>query len=41
MVIHAGKQCPEYEYSFVVLIKNEINDEGAEYEHTGKDIEKN
>ena len=35
------KQCPESVCSFVVLIKNEISDEGAKYEHTGKDSEKN
>jgi len=27
--------------SFVVLIKNEIDNEDVKYEHTGKDIEKN
>ena len=37
----AGKHCPEPVPLFVVLIKNEISDEGAKYEHTGKDIEKN
>ena len=36
-----GKHCPEPVPLFVVLIKNEISDEGAKYEHTGKDIEKN
>jgi hypothetical protein len=35
------KRCPESVRSFVVLIKNEISDEAAKYEHTGKDIEKN
>jgi len=35
------KHCPESVCSFVALIKNEISDEGAKYEHTGKDIEKN
>jgi hypothetical protein len=35
------KHCPESVPSFVVLTKNEISDEGAKYEHAGKDIEKN
>jgi hypothetical protein len=35
------EQCPESVCSFVILIKNEISDEGAKHEHTGKDIEKN
>jgi len=34
------KHCPEPVPLFVVLIKNEISDEGAKYEHTGSDIEK-
>jgi hypothetical protein len=37
----ALEKCPESARWFVVLIKNEISDEGAKYEHTGKDIEKN
>jgi hypothetical protein len=32
---------PEPVPLFVVLIKNEISDEGAKYEHTSKDIERN
>ncbi len=35
------KQCPEPVPLFVVLIKNEISDEGAKYEYTDDDIEKN
>ena len=35
------KHCPESVRSFVVLIKNEINNDEAKYEQTGKDIEKN
>ena len=35
------KHCPESVRSFVVLIKNEISGEGAKYEQTSKDIEKN
>jgi hypothetical protein len=31
------KQCPEYERSFVVLIKNEINKDEAKYEHADND----
>jgi len=35
---HAGKQCPEYGRSFVMLIKNEINNPKYEYadNDTGK-----
>ena len=36
-----GKHCPESVPSFVVLIKNEISDEGAKYEYTDDNIEKN
>jgi hypothetical protein len=35
------KHCPEPVPLFVVLIKNEINNDDAKYEHTGNDIEKN
>jgi len=35
------KRCPEYLPSFVVLIKNEISNEWAKYEHRGKDIGRN
>jgi hypothetical protein len=35
------KHCPESVCSFVVLIKNEIDNEDVKYERTGKDIEKN
>jgi hypothetical protein len=35
------KHCPEPVPLFVILIKNEINNDEAKHEHTGDDIGKN
>jgi hypothetical protein len=40
IVVWGTKHCPESARSFVVLLKNEINDEEAKYEHADNDTGK-